>query len=107
MPWTESPLLLRTSFGAEELWNAFMTHLRESSLEFSDEQPEEFMEILQDPAHLSRTREQIAALMPAGDPHGYVMIAAETTLRESEHPLLLIDMFDDPGREFRSTPEGV
>ena len=47
---------------------------------------------------------QIADAVPAAFRHSFIFVADETAIRHSEHPLLVIDLGDEPGRTFRVIP---
>jgi hypothetical protein len=106
LSWSEMPQLMRTSFGDPVAWDSLLEDVRESSAEFSDE-PYDFMEVLQDPAYQDLTKEQILALVPSDYPHSFLVVADKATLTSPDHPLLVIDLYDEPGRDFRSVPDGI
>ncbi|QUQ72448.1 DUF6924 domain-containing protein [Kutzneria sp. CA-103260] len=107
LPETERPLLLRTGFGAEDAWAALVADFHRATMDFGDEEPSDFVAIVDDPVYRDLSAAEIIALMPADGPHGYLVVADETAIKDAEHPLLLIDLLDDPGREFRSVPDGL
>jgi hypothetical protein len=59
-----------------------------------------------DPRHAGLTAEQLTALAPRG-PLRCMFVADRVALAHPEHPLLVVDLGDEPGRAFRATPSAV
>lgn len=43
----------------------------------------------------------------SSEPHGFVFIVDSTTLTHPEHPILVVDLRDNPGRSFRVIPSEI
>jgi hypothetical protein len=103
LPRSENPLLLRTEFSDDAAW---------ASLCEAVQQPNEdgfkaFVACISDPAYYGLTLEQLIALAPKGDQcgeHTFAFIADPTTFANSERPILVVDLYDEPGRTFRVIP---
>jgi len=107
LPWSDQAQLLRTAFGDDEAWEALKVAVREGSGEYSDE-PFDFLEAVDDRLYQGLTKDRIMAVASAADyPHSYLVVADDVTFASSEHPLLVIDLYEEPGREFRCTPEDL
>jgi hypothetical protein len=52
------------------------------------------------------TVEQLTALAPQGPPW-FMFVADLIALTHPEHPLLVVDLIDEPGRAFRTIPSEV
>jgi hypothetical protein len=46
--------------------------------------------------------------VPEGDQRPFfLLIVDDVTVRELEHPILVVDLWSEPGREFRAVPSAV
>jgi hypothetical protein len=61
-----------------------------------------------DAAYRGVTKEQLLDLVPDGDERPFfLMIVNELTVRSPEHPVLVVDLWHESGREFRAVPAAV
>jgi hypothetical protein len=60
------------------------------------------MEILDDRDYSSATVAQILTAIPADYPHSFLVIADSIAIAQPDYPLLIIDLMDEPGRQFRA-----
>ena len=92
-------LVLRTDFSDESTWD----ELKAAIESLSDRDAT----YVSDPAFAGVT---VQALIDADAAAGedekltYVFLADTTTMTDTEHPLLLVDLHDEPGRHFRVPP---
>jgi hypothetical protein len=92
-------LVLRTDFSDETAWEELKAAL--------DELGDRDATCVSDPAFDGVT---VQALIDADAAAGedeqltYVFLADDTTMTDVEHPLLLVDLHDEPGRHFRVPP---
>lgn len=100
---TESTLVIRTDFSDDAAWEAVCVALRE---------PDEELGLVanvvcvSDPRYTGLTVEQLTALAPHG-PLRFMFVADRAALAHPEHPLLVVDLDDEPGRAFRAIPSTV
>ncbi len=62
---------------------------------------------ISDPAYDGLTVEQLMALAPKdqrGNEHSFAFIADPTTFANPERPILVVDLYEEPGRTFRVIP---
>ena len=59
---------------------------------------------MSDPAFDNLVVDEIAGLLPAGYPHGFLFLADARTLADGEHPILVLDLAGDARGAFRVTP---
>ena len=100
LPKTDHSLLLRTDFSDDAAWAA----LCEAVQEPSEEGFKAFVDCVSDPAYGGLTAEQLVALAPKGDDRSFAFIADRTTFTDPERPVLVVDLYDEPGRTFRVIP---
>src|SRR5262245_41921621 len=126
LPETEDTLLVRTDFSDGDAWRTVCSEARmmdpdvRKALEFSDEcnraagrlpaRPiEEFgtpLHIIDDADYADATCEEILSSLPPryDSIHGFLFIADKLCMHQSDHPLLVVDLYHERGRTFRATP---
>ncbi|HWC78684.1 MAG TPA: hypothetical protein VG756_01855 [Pseudonocardiaceae bacterium] len=101
LPESEAPLLVRTDFTHGRAWLAVQDELdvvwdlADDSVTFVDE-----------PEYTGLTAAQLIALVPDG-PHPVLLVADEVTFAGEDHPVLVVDLRDQPGRTFRAETAAV
>ena len=100
LPDAENALVVRTDFSDQSTWEAVRQEVTEPVDGFQ--------------AHVHFVEDQTFAglgvpelVKAAGHDRSYLMVADRTTIQSPEHPLLIIDLFDEPGRTFRALPSCV
>jgi hypothetical protein len=100
LPKSDNSLLLRTDFTDEAVWTA----LCEAAQEESDEGFRARVDCISDPAYNGLTVEQLVALAPKGGDHSFAFVVDRIALTNPEHPVLVVDLYHEPGRTFRVIP---
>lgn len=92
-------LVLRTDFSDEEAWETL-----QAVVNASDEYP--CATCVSDPAYAGVGIQALIDDDSPDDPRhvGYLFLADAVTMRDQEHPLLAVDLYDEPGRTFRVSP---
>jgi hypothetical protein len=103
LPKTDSSLLLRTDFSDDAAWAA----LCEAVQEPSEEGFQARLDCINDTAYDRLTVEQLVALAPKGGDLTFAFIADRIALTNPERPVLVVDLYDDPGRTFRVIPREI
>ena len=101
-PTSENALLIRTDFSDKSAW--------ESLVEAVSEPVEPFffnMEIVDDRANNGATVEQLMGALPEDYPHSFIVIADSVAISQEDHPLLVVDLLDEPGRQLRAIASQV
>lgn len=104
IPQTENALVLRTGFGDDAAWQAICAAIRRpvglfrfrAYVDFLDERDYEGID-----------RERLLALIPERYNHTFIIVADNVTFSHPEHPLLVIDLYHQPGRSFRAVPAAI
>jgi hypothetical protein len=95
IPRTKNALVLRTDFSDETAWKELSTAIEAPVGEFQAR-----VTLLSDRSFESMTlQEMIRLASDAG--HRFIFIADQVALTGREHPLLVVDLADQPGRTFR------
>jgi hypothetical protein len=98
VPSTENSLVLRTDFSDEKAWDALCVAIQEPVGEFRA-----YVSLVSDPAFDGATLDQITRLA-ADAGHSFVFVVDRIALTDPEHPVLVVDLVDEPGRSFRVIP---
>lgn len=104
IPDTEYSLVLRTDFSDQAAWDRICTEIRKPVSIFRFVA---YVEFLDDVEYADITKEQLLKLLPPHYNHSFIIVADRTTITHPEHPLLVIDLFDDSKRDFRAVPKQI
>jgi hypothetical protein len=103
LPNIENSLLLRTDFSDDAAWGL----LCEAVQQPNEEGFKAFVVCVSDPTYDGLTVEQLMALAPKGEQcgeHTFAFIADRATFTNHERLVLVIDLYEEPGRTFRVIP---
>ena len=102
LPRTENPLLIRTDFSDKSAWEKLRKGVSKS---YGRQRPS--VEFMDDPAYDGMPKETILILASQGYPHNFIILADRTTLSLPDLPLLIVDLSNNPGSEFRAIPAEI
>lgn len=102
LPKTENPLVLRTDFSDQSAWERICAAIREPVDDFRA-----YVEFVDDVAYRNMTKEQLLQLVPIDYPHSFLILVDQTATSLPEFPLLIVDLYEEPGREFRAIPSQI
>ena len=104
IPVTDNSLVIRTDFADEAAWEAIIEAVQQPVGDFPY-----FADVvfLADADFDGLDKDQLRGLVPEGFPHSYLVVADRVAIASAEHPLLVVDLQDEPGREFRAIPSTV
>ncbi len=91
-------LLIRTDFSDDRAWEEVCRAVQEPQT------PDEFqasVECISDEACAGLAPEAVAALLPPGSRRPFVFLADARACQTPGHPVLVVDLLDEPGRTFR------
>jgi hypothetical protein len=104
LPQSQAALVIRTDFSDHQAWEAIGAAI----LQLTEEGFGAQVEFVDDAAYRGVTKEQLLDLVPDGDERPFfLMIVDEVTVRSPEHPVLVVDLWHESGREFRAVPAAV
>ncbi len=99
IPATDKSLALRTDFSDESAWQEVCAAIQRPVGEFRA-----YVDFVNDPDFAGMGSKEVSAFL-SGDPDRvFVFIIDHVTLTQPEHPILVVDVFDEPGRTFRVIP---
>ena len=97
LPKTDHSLLLRTNFSEHAGWTALCEAIRRPS----EDGFTASIDGVSDPDYDGLTIEQLVVLCPKGGDRRFAFVADRSTFTDSERPILVVDLNDEPGRTFR------
>jgi hypothetical protein len=100
LPKSDNSLLLRTDFSDDAAW----ADLCEAVQLPSEEGFQARLNCISDPAYNGLTVAQLVALAPKGGDHTFAFIADRVAITNPDRPVLVVDLYDEPGRTFRVIP---
>ncbi|MEX0641431.1 MAG: hypothetical protein WD468_01955 [Pirellulales bacterium] len=102
LPKSDNSLLLRTDFSDDAAWTA----LCEAVQVPSEEGFQARVDCVSDSAYDGLTVEQLVALAPKGGDHNqtFAFVVDRVALTNPEQPVLVVDLYDQPGSTFRVIP---
>ena len=104
IPNTENALILRTDFSDQVAWEEICEIIREPVGDFHFLA---YVDFLEDREYANITKNQLLELIPLNYNHSFIIVADETAISGRDHPLLVIDLYERSGREFRAIPSQV
>jgi hypothetical protein len=96
-------LVVRTDFADDASWREVVTAVEAPT----DEGFTATIDICEDRAFAGLTPAQLIEHLPNGHKHRVLFVVDAVTVRHPEHPLVAVDLRDEPGREFRLIPSRV
>ena len=96
--------VLRTDFSNQSAWERIRAVIQRPVGILGFRANVDFIEDMQ---YAGITKEELLALIPANYNHTFIILVDQTTIAHPEHPLLILDLFDQPAREFRALPSTV
>lgn len=100
IPQTDNALVLRTDFSDNSAWESICVAVKEPVGEF---QFRAHVDCVSDPAYDGLTVEQLLALR-GNDSRSFMFVVDRTALTHPDHPILVVDLYREPGRTFRVIP---
>jgi len=101
LPITENPLILRTDFSDQAVWERICKVIREPVSVFRFRAN---VELVDDAAYEDITKDQLMELIPNDYSHSFIILVDRTAISHPDQPLLVIDLYERSGREFRAIP---
>lgn len=104
LPQSQAALVIRTDFSDDQAWEAIGAAI----LQLTEEGFGAQVEFVDDATYRGVTKEQLLSLVPEGDQRPFFfMLVDDVTVRSPEHPILVVDLWHEPGRDFRAVPAAV
>ncbi len=95
-------LVLLTDFSDPAGWEAVQSAIKHPASIFKA-----YVKFVSDPEFKGMTIPQLLAIMQMGSEHTFIFVVDQNALSDPEHPILVLDLFEQPGRSFRVTPPEI
>jgi hypothetical protein len=102
LPQSDTAYVLRTSFSDAPAWAEIRRAIEAPVDGFLA-----YVSFVDDPAYDGATKQQVMDLFLHQPNHSFVIVADAVAMTDADHPLLIIDLRREPGREFRAIPSAV
>lgn len=93
--------VVRTDFTSDAPWSAVKSEITAPQTEFKF-QP--FITFIDDRRYDGLAVEELLAHTPHDSTHTFMFVVDKTTITAPEHPVLVVDLYEDVGRTFRVIP---
>jgi hypothetical protein len=104
IPNTEHSPVLRTDFSDQTAWEKIRNEIQRPVGFFRFVAYVDFIDDIQ---YADLSRDHLLNLISPTYNHSFIIVADRTAISSTEHPLLVIDLFDDAHPEFRALPSQV
>jgi hypothetical protein len=101
LPDYDYSLVIRTDFSDDAAWEQVCTAIQELQTEH---QFRASVECISDKACSRLAPEMVASELPPGSQRPFVFLVDFRTISQSDNPVLVVDLLDEPGRTFRVLP---
>jgi hypothetical protein len=99
LPATDHALVVRTDFSNGSAWARIRNEMETPVAGFRAT-----LSFLSDPAFEGLRADELTALARRGPYRTYLFAVDQETVGDPEHPILVLDLADEPGRTFRVIP---
>jgi hypothetical protein len=104
IPQTENPLVLRTDFSNQAAWERICAIIQKPVGIFRFRANVEFVNDIE---YAGITKEHLPVLIPKDYSHSFIIVVDQIAISLPDHPLLIVDLHDGSGRDFRAIPSQV
>ena len=104
IPETENLLVLRTDFSNQAAWERICAIIRKPVGVFRFRANVDFVDDIE---YAGITKDQLLELIPKNYSHTCIIVVDRTAISLPDHPLLIVDLYERSGREFRAVPSQI
>ena len=104
IPETENPLILRTDFSNQAAWETICAIIQKPAGVFRFRANVDFVDDIE---YVGITKDQLLELIPKDYSHTFIIVVDRTAISLPDHPLLIVDLYERFGREFRAVPSQI
>jgi hypothetical protein len=103
LPESTNALVIRTDFSDPAGWDAVRSAIGEPVHDPAGTF-QAYVEFVSDPEYQGLTSAQALSILPSGLHSSFIFLVDRVSLSDPEHPILVVDLYDQPGRTFRVIP---
>jgi len=101
LPRTKNVIVLRTDYSNEEVWRSICSSIGKVEIISGSH-----VDYIEDVAYDNLSKEQILSCLDAYD-QPCIILVDKVAMTQSDHPVLVVDLFHELGRDFRAIPSEV
>jgi hypothetical protein len=102
LPDSNDALVVRIDFSDDAAWARVRTEIEAPAGEFRA-----YVSFVSDPAFAGLSISALTSIAQRGPYRSFMFIVDRLSLTEPEHPILVLDLADKPGRTFRVVPREI
>ena len=95
--------MLRTDFADEACWRSVRAEVLAETVDGF----RAYVDVIEDPAFDGLGTDEVLAAVGDDYRWGYLVVGDRVTMREAEHPFLVLDLLHERGRSFRALPREI
>lgn len=99
LPDSEDSLVVRTDFSDDAAWASIRSEIETPVGEF-----QAYVSFVSDPDYDGLGISELTSLRRRGPYRSFMFVVDQACLTDAEHPILVLDLADEPGRSFRVIP---
>jgi uncharacterized protein DUF6924 len=99
LPDSANAIVVRTDFSDAEAWDTVCAEIRKPSGDFRA-----YVDFVSDPEFEGVEVERLPSLIAPDKYRSFIFLVDRMTLSDPEHPVLVVDLLEEPGRTFRVIP---
>jgi hypothetical protein len=104
IPATDDALVLRTDFSNQATWEEICRVIREPVGNWHFLANVDFVDDIE---YADITTAQLLELIPKDYNHTFIIVVDQTAISHPDHPLLVVDLYERSGHEFRAVPSQI
>ena len=104
LPQTENPLVLRTDFSNDASWRTICAEVQKPVGIFRFRANVEFLDDIE---YAALPKEQLLKAASENYSQTFIFIVDQMTIMHPEHPILVVDLYEGTGNEFRAIPSQI
>jgi Domain of unknown function (DUF6924) len=107
LPETPDSPVIRTDFDSEDAWRAICKGIRSPVPDGFGGEFFAYVAFVENPAFRDLTTAELLERVPNEYRHSFLMVVDRLTMSSPEYPILIVDLFGEPGRSFRAIPAEI
>ncbi len=104
IPHTENAAVLRTDFADEDAWKSICEAIMQPVVQTPPYEFRANVDFVNEPLFGGIGVQELLALIPKDYEHAFVFAVDQMTFSHPDRPILVIDLYAEPGRTFRVIP---
>lgn len=104
IPESQTAVVLRTDFSDTATWEQICAAIKAPQTQYGFKAN---VECLDHESYAGITAETVSTLLPKGSNRSYIFLVDSIATLNPDHPILVVDLADEPGRHFRVIPSEI